>query len=38
MKFEDKDFEERFLKWLRSKTEEEIIQEIKKIIEGREEK
>ena len=37
MKFEDKDFEERFLKWLRSKT-EEIIQEIKKIIEGREEK
>lgn len=38
MKFEDKDFEEKFLKWLNSKTEEEIIQGIEKTIEEREEK
>lgn len=36
MKFKDKDFEEKFLKWLNSKTEEEIIEEIEKIIEERE--
>ena len=38
MKFKDKDFEEKFLKWLNSKTEEEIIEGIEKIIEEREEK
>lgn len=38
MKFKDKDFEEKFLKWLNSKTEEEIIERIEKIIEEREEK
>lgn len=37
MKFKDKDFEEKFLKWLNSKTEEEIIEKIEKIIEEREE-
>lgn len=36
MKFKDKDFEEKFLKWLNSKTEEEIIEGIEKIIEERE--
>lgn len=36
MKFEDKDFEEKFSKWLNSKTEEEIIRGIEKIIEEHE--
>ncbi len=38
MKFKDKDFEEKFLKWLNSKTEEEIIEGIEELIEEREEK
>lgn len=33
MKFKDKDFEEKFLKWLNSKTEEEIIERLEDIIE-----
>ena len=38
MKFEDKDFEKKFIKWINSKTEEEIIQKLEKLIEEREEK
>ena len=31
MKFEDKDFEKKFIKWINSKTEEEIIQKLEKV-------
>lgn len=37
MKFEDKDFEKKFIKWINSKTEKEIIQKLEKVIEEREE-
>ena len=31
MRFEDNNFEKEFIKWLNSKTEEEIIEDFKKI-------
>lgn len=30
MKFEDKNFKEEFIKWLKSKTQDEIIESLKK--------
>lgn len=31
MKFEDENFKEEFMKWLNSKTEEEILQKLKEL-------
>lgn len=34
MKFEDENFKEEFMKWLSSKTEEEIVQKFKELEEN----
>lgn len=35
MKFEDENFKEEFMKWLNSKTEEEILQKLKELEEDK---